>query len=514
MLRQTTDKTKTAIGILLPADYRNYNGVAESLLTGFDLSPIDAYPYTASFDAYPYATIYLYTTSFGEGSRVAAEQFLKDSADADPSYRCFISGATTEDFRDALEVFEGTSVLVLSLGATYSNLKSFRNIDFGFSMNYSDTFLTTSLMNVMTTFMDTTKTRPGLYIVYLESSLYAQGFAEDLIAALNITQSDGPILQGKYAVTEKEQMELVLREIGTTFSPYDILVLVVPSPFVVEGFQMLNAELSVPYFLYLTDFCDGINWPALTGYPLRRSVYCSTVLQRYTAYTSNTSSLYKKLFTEFVEYNSSLTTFTSCLCPFAFDATRQLLYLNTFDIPLRPFFFTLRNSSDMYTGAALSSNWVIERESRPFYGHYFTANAYDDQWGGNHVSDFNKIVLGSSITQPTSCAVGQVFGYSQSQLPGGYYVQPMVWIDVFNKDGQWIFTKLPINGMLVDTSEDYASEHYTSQDVGTYLLLSQYRQYYAFEIEKSQGLTTIDFFQGAEPKLQYPIAVQSKHLAI
>jgi hypothetical protein len=48
----------------------------------------------------------------------------------------------------------------------------------------------------------------------------------------------------------------------------------------------------------------------------------------------------------------------------------------------------------------------------------------------------------------------------------------MVWQKIFNYQNKWIFTKLQLTSLLIDTSLDYRNNEYQSQDVGTFNLLA------------------------------------------
>lgn len=477
------------IGLMVPT-VPNTVGLTEALLSGFDVD---------SFADFPYATILYYAT---DGSRAQTEEsvsaFLAASVDA--SSRCFVAGYTTNQFSTALELFQGTNVLVLSIGSTYSRIGDFPNIENGYSLGYSDKYVSQCLVNIMASLVDEFRLYPPIYIVYDETSLYATGFKDDMIEALNSVQKNGPELFGSYPFVPGS-LGPVIEEIQKTFSVYDILVYIGPTDDLAEQIDVLNTRFPDPFFLYLSDSADGFDLP------IKSTIYTTVAVSKYSIYTPNTKALYTSIY----RLNHSLTSFASYLVPFGFDAARQLVYLTSLSIEINPTTFLYRVSDAFYQSAALQSNWVIQSEHRPAFGYYFNLSALDTEWS-DYVSTFTPFVLGSSLVLPSSCAVQNIMGFSGSQLPGGYYVETVIWEQVFNKRGDWIFTRLPCNGFTIDTSIPYRNNNQTSVSSGVYTFVSTINQNSVFILRSL--INTIDFINDKCQIYKYPIKIQSIQLSI
>jgi hypothetical protein len=101
---------------------------------------------------------------------------------------------------------------------------------------------------------------------------------------------------------------------------------------------------------------------------------------------------------------------------------------------------------------------------------------YDNQWS-QYISTFNRLTLGATHSQPISTAINVICGFSGSlQLGGGWFSESINWIEVFNKDGAWIFTKLSNNSVRLDTSIFYQNNYYRSYPVGVYTLIANPQQ--------------------------------------
>jgi len=476
---------------MVPTD-PNTAGITEALLTGFDVD---------NFADFPFATILYYATDgSSEQTKASVDAFLAASVDATSS--CFVAGYTTNQFLTALESFQGTNVLVLSLGSTTSKIGTFPNIENGYSLGYSDEYVTQCLVNIMASIVEEFKLYPQMYIVYDETSLYATGFKDDMIDALNSVQKNGPELFGSYPfVPGGSSLGGVIEEIQKTFSVYDILVYIGPTDDLEGQVDVLNTRFPDPFFLYLSDSADGFNLP------IKSTIYTTVAVSKYTIYTPNTRTLYESIY----RLNNSLRNFASYIVPFAFDAARQLVYLTSLSLDINPTTFLFRISDAFYQSAALQSNWVIQAEHRPAFGHYFNLSALDTEWS-DYVSTFTSFVLGSSLVLPSSCAIQNIMGFSGSQLPGGYYVETIVWEQVFNKRGDWIFTQLPCNGFTIDTSIPYRNNNQTSVNSGVYTFVSTINQNSVFIIRSL--IDTIDFINDKCQTYKYPIEVQSIQLSI
>ena len=451
----TTDDYRPFIGIMLP-NANTYSGIVEAMLTGFNV---------ASFTDYTAATVSVYfTDGTTEATSKAVTAFLVASTRA--TTRCFVAGVTTNQFRDALTLLDGTDVLVLSLGSTYTNISSFPNISQGYSLCYSDSKNAYALVNMWSSIVPSTKPYPKLYILYNDQSLYSTGFRDDVIAALRSTISNGPKLFATYSVSDSASLGSKLALIQQTITTYDIVLYTTDSNFLAPHISYINTTFPDSVFFYMTDGCDGVD------FAFADTVYASVLLPKYTVYSNNTINLYASIYRR----NHLLKDFASFVVPFAFDAARQL-HLLTSDLraDLTPENFLIRRSDAFYVSSALSSNWVQESLRRPAYAHFLAINFLDTQWS-SHVSDFASLVLGSSLFLPSSCAVGTLYGISGSEYPNGMYVEIMTWQIVLNKFGDWIFTQLDCNDLIVNTALSYQNNFYRSVNSGVYVLIKTIKE--------------------------------------
>jgi len=125
-----------------------------------------------------------------------------------------------------------------------------------------------------------------------------------------------------------------------------------------------------------------------------------------------------------------------------------------------------------YQKAALETNWIIKGNIRSNFGLYWFTQLYDEEWS-EHVQDFRKISMGSVHSQPKSCAIAFKAGTAQWAKPNYYIVDRIKWQDIYNKNGDWVITRLAVQGIIVDTNNKYKSNKNENKNIGTYNFLYQ-----------------------------------------
>jgi hypothetical protein len=165
--------------------------------------------------------------------------------------------------------------------------------------------------------------------------------------------------------------------------------------------------------------------------------------------------------------------------------------------------FTITKSTGIYQKAALETNWISEIEKRPFYGLYWFCQLYDSEWS-DHIIDFRKNTLGSTLTQPKSCAIGFRAGFAPWIKPSFYLLNRYIWQEIFNESDKWIFTKLTSQGITVDTDITYESNEYNNQNIGTFELLYQERSVPIIIDKTNDIISVINTFNNKN----YPLEIE------
>jgi hypothetical protein len=220
-------------------------------------------------------------------------------------------------------------------------------------------------------------------------------------------------------------------------------------------------------------------------------------------YTTATRELYKNLYNKY----SNLLEFTSFIVPFSYDCARQIYFMIEEKIEMNLENFSITKNTGIYQKAALETNWINTLEKRPFFGLYWFCELFDSEWS-EHIIDFRKITLGSSLTQPKSCAIGFRAGLAPWIKPSFYLLNRYIWQEIFNQSNKWIFTKLTSQGITVDTSITYESNNYKNQNIGTYELLYQERSIPIIVDENNDIISVINNFNNRN----YPLDIERIYL--
>lgn len=432
------------IGVAIGID-SIFAGIKEAILEGFFLNS-----FNSEFIYYPVN---------GSDSDMINACNLFTAASSGYTNKCFIASASTSEFNIARNNLSA-DILVISLGSTVSTLPVTNNC---LSMLYSDTNAASAIVNLL--LYSQTTISPDVYVVYFQDSLYASGYNTNIQNALNLVASTGPQFKNSYTYIRGNVISInnALNSVKSTFKQNDILVFIgYPSDYTIAKAKI--ATFPKPFFFIGSDTMDGTDSTYIPN------VYQYIVVPSFMDYTNATKNLYQSLFTKY----PSLINYTSYMVPFAFDCSRQLYFMKQRNLPFNLNDFTLTRTTGIYQKAALETNWINVDNNRPFYGLYWFNEMQDNEWS-NHVSDFRKITLGSSQTQPKSCAVGFRGGLAPWVNPNYYLLNRYNWQDIFNEDNEWIFTKLTSQGITVNTDQPFQSNKRSNQNIGTYNLLYQER---------------------------------------
>jgi hypothetical protein len=473
------------IGIALDIN-SNFAGVKESLLEGFFIN---------NFSEYKSGKIIYYET---DGSILNMKNICNDFAikSEDFKQKVFLSSFSTTEFLTARMVLS-ENILVISLGSTLSKLPSV--IQNGLSMLYSDSNASKGLVNVML-YSQLNNNNQMVFVIYFEGSLYSVGYKNDVKDALKRTPECGPkyFKSKSYSREDLDTLKLVVGEIKPYFRENDILVFVgYPEDFLYVKDEIFN--LATNFYIYGSDTMDGIN----LGDILEKYFYI--VVPSYMDYTTATRDLYQNLYNKY----NYLLEFTSYVVPFAYDCARQIYFMIDEKIEMNLDNFTITKNTGIYQKSALETNWINILDKRPFFGLYWFCELFDSEWS-EHIIDFRKITLGSSLTQPKSCAIGFRAGLAPWIKPSFYLLNRYIWQEIFNESNKWIFTKLTSQGITVDTDIIYESNQYMNQNIGTYELLYQERSVPIIVDKNNDIISVINNFNNNN----YPIEIEKINLNI
>jgi hypothetical protein len=427
-----------------------YIGVRESLLEGFLVD---------NFSDYKGGKILYYET---DGTVLSMKNICNDFEvkSKDFKQKVFLSSFSTTEFLTARMVLS-ENILVISLGSTLSKFPSL--IQNGLSMLYSDSNAAKGLVNVML-YSQLKNINQRVFVIFFDDSLYSVGYKNDVKDALKRTPDCGPkyFKSKSYSREDLETLRVVVEEIKGDFRENDILVFVgYPEDFLYVKDEIF--DLAEKFYIYGSDTMDGLD----LGNILEKYFYI--VVPSLMDYTSATNNLYQKLFNKY----SFLLEFTSYIVPFAYDCARQIYFMIEEKFIMNLDNFTITKNTEIYQKAALETNWISVIDKRPFYGLYWFCQLFDSEWS-NHIIDFRKITLGSTLTQLKSCAIGFRAGLAPWIKPSFYLLNRYVWQEIFN-DNKWIFTKMTSQGITVNTNIPYESNEYKNQNIGTFELLYQER---------------------------------------
>ena len=372
-------------------------------------------------------------------------------------YRAFVSGVSTTDFLTALETLPRT-VLVISIGSTLSDLSLLPNN--GLSMCYNDDITTESIiLSMLYNLKATGQTQQSIYIVAFEGSLFADNYIASFLRQLDIAPPSTFQVQAIYRYPQNDTAALNARllDIAATIQTADMLLYVGNANEVNEETQAIfNDSFPPDVYVYMSDTMDNVDFP----FENQRAYI---VTASYMDYTSQSSQLYQYLYTTFPR----LADYSSFLCPFAFDAARQLNLMMSEGRPLDANNFIITKTVNEYTKAALDTNWVTLDTRRPLYGLFWHTQTKDPVWG-RHVNDFSRMSFGTQKTQRFSASNGFRNGRALWCAPNYIVVNVMYWKNVFDDRGNWIFTSQPLQSLQVDTSLPYQNNDYHSSNIGIY----------------------------------------------
>jgi hypothetical protein len=467
------------IGIALEINPNN-NGVKEALLEGFFIN---------NFSEYKGGKIIYYET---DGTILSMKNICDDFTikSQDFKQKVFISSFSTTEFLTARMVLD-ESILVISLGSTLSNFPSI--IQNGLSMLYSDSNASKGLVNVML-YSQLENINQRVFVIYFEDSLYSVGYKNNVKEALKRTPDCGPkyYKSKSYSRDNLETLKEVVEEIKPDFRENDILVFVgYPEDFLYAKDDIFN--LATNFYIYGSDTMDGIN----LGNILEKYFYI--VVPSFMDYTTATRELYKNLYNKY----SNLLEFTSFIVPFSYDCARQIYFMIEEKFVMNLENFSLTKNIGIYQKAALETNWINTLEKRPFFGLYWFCQLYDSEWS-EHIIDFRKLTLGSTITQPKSCAIGFKAGLAQWVKPSFYLLNKGSWQNNFFEN-KWIFTNLTLQGLEINTNNFYQSNNYENQNIGNFEILYQER-YKPILIKKNDN--DIVFVINDTKNNNYPLQIE------
>lgn len=419
----------------------SFLGIKESIQQGFTSSSLEK------------SIVKYYLVDDSEESMTkAVNDFINDSQNY--SQRAFIASTNTSDFRVAMNLLP-SDVLVLSIASTASDI-SFAKSN-GLSMAYSDSIAADSLVLAMIYNRDETLSPQKLYIVSLNNSSYAEGYINDIQSALTMVPPRTITFSGVYKYDNTMELNNSLQNVKRIINTNDILVYIGnASDFDSQSQTILSTMPEI--FMYATDLADGLNF----DYPNLKT-YVST--NSYMNYTNATKDLYSNLYSKY----PSLLNYVSAYAPFAFDCSRQLDFMIQNNLDFTTKNFTVTQTTGIYQKAALETNWINVDKRRPEFGLNWLTQTRDEFWS-NHIQDFNRMTLGTVHTLPRSAANGMRLGKSSWVDKNGYLITILWWDDVYNKNDQWIFTRLTTQGLIIDTSIPYQSDQNRNSSSGTYLL--------------------------------------------
>jgi hypothetical protein len=297
-------------------------------------------------------------------------------------------------------------------------------------------------------------------VLAFEGSLFADGYINDFLQALALAPNGFFIVQNifRYPAGDTERLNQELATIASQIQPNDILIYIGNAREVDDVTkQIFENDFPPSVFAYLSDTMDDVDY----DFPNQKAyiVTCS-----FMNYTSATRQLYVDLFT----LDPVLIAINSYLCPFAYDATRQLDYLISTRATFTLNDFVQTITTGPWTKAVLDTNWISAPHHRPTYGLFWFTQTIDPEWS-NYIRDFNRISLGTQRTQKFSASNGFRIGETGWAAPTYFLIDVMYWSKIFNENDEWIFTSQPLQGLIIDTDvQEYQSNNEQSTAIGTY----------------------------------------------
>lgn len=443
--------SKYAIGLVNETG-ENRAALTDSLLWGLGVT---------SPEQYTHAEVFVYD---GNETPTRMEeicaQFLADTMGI-PN-RAFVAGVTTGEFLAATTSLP-RDVLTISLASTLSDYSIIRPN--AMSMDYSDAITTEAIVLSML-YNNALLASPGepqnVYILAFSGSLFADGYIADFEKALRLAPDGLFSVQAtyRYPAGDTAAMNAHLHTIANVIRPNDIFLYIGNSSEMTDDTRnIFNYDFPSDVYVYMADTMDDVkfNFSKQLAY---------IVVPSFMDYTEQTQGLYKHLFS----LNRAYADYNSYLCPFAFDATRQLNLLAQGGASFSLLDFTETLTTGAGTKAALQTNWVTVAAKRPQWGLFWFTQTVDSQWS-EHLTDFNLICLGTQRTQRYSASNGLRIGKASWKAPTFYELEVMYWRSFFNADGQWIFTSQPQQDLHIDTdAEHYQSNEHQSAAIGAYNL--------------------------------------------